>query len=181
VNQFTFEYPGSFPKKFVLIKVCLQITFAPSGSIPIAVIMVPREFLIFKFLPDTMLGSELRHGETWLRLLKKRNKELQSFSNLSVIFPVGNDVVNIASLSNALQHLESADLDLGEAMSFICKATQVKTSSVLDDLEQSRHRLSMSVSAEFVPAFPAGSHDRLVKYLEYWNVNKQIRVINTFV
>jgi superfamily II DNA or RNA helicase len=96
----------------------------------------PRELLIFNFLPDTMFDSELRHGENWLRRLEKRNKEHQSFANLPVIFPAGNDAVNLASLSNALQHFESADLDLDEAMSFIGKATQVETSSVLDDLAQ---------------------------------------------
>jgi superfamily II DNA or RNA helicase len=96
----------------------------------------PRELLIFNFLPDTMYDAELRHGETWLKRLDKRNKEHQSFANLPVLFPPGNEAVNLESLSNALQHFDSADLELDEAMSFIGNATQVETSSVLDDLAQ---------------------------------------------
>lgn len=96
----------------------------------------PRELLIFNFLPDTMFAADLRHGETWLKRLDKRNKEHQSFANLPVLFPPGNEAVNLESLSDALQHFESADLELDEAMSFIGNATQVHTSSVLDDLAQ---------------------------------------------
>jgi len=96
----------------------------------------PRELLIFNFLPDTMFDADLKHGETWLKRLDKRNKEHQSFANLPVIFPSGNEAVNLEALSTALQHFESADLDLDEAMSFIGHATQVETSSVLDDLAQ---------------------------------------------
>lgn len=96
----------------------------------------PRELFIYNFLPDTMFDADLKHGATWLQRLDKRNKEHQSFANLPVLFPPGNEAVNLESLSNALQHFESADLELDEAMSFIGKATQVETSSVLDDLAQ---------------------------------------------
>lgn len=95
-----------------------------------------RELIIYNFLPDTMFDTELKHGETWRLRLDKRNREHQSFANLPVILPSGNDAVNLESLSTALQSFDSADLDLNEAMNFIGHATQVTTSSVLDDLAQ---------------------------------------------
>jgi hypothetical protein len=121
----------------------------------------PRELLIFNFLPDTMYDTELRHGETWLKRLDKRNKEHQSFANLPVLFPPGNEAVNLESLSNALQHFDSADLELDEAMSFIGKATQVETSSVLDDLAQ----LSQA-EHESIRRIRAGFRSRVVRSTE---------------
>lgn len=93
-----------------------------------------RELIIYNFLPDTMFDAELKHGETWRHRLDKRNREHQSFANLPVILPSGNDALNLESLSTALQDFDAADLDLDEAMKFIGHATQVSTSTVLDDL-----------------------------------------------
>ncbi len=96
----------------------------------------PRELVIYNFLPDTMSDSELRHGEAWRTRLEQRNREHQSFAQLPVILPNVNEAVNLASLSDALQQFNAADLELGEAMDFIGRATRVETSGVLDDLAQ---------------------------------------------
>lgn len=94
----------------------------------------PRELLIYNFLPDTMFDPRLPHGEQWRLRLDKRNREQASFANLPVILPKGDEAINLFALGSALKDLESADLELGEAIGFIEAATQIQTSTVLDDL-----------------------------------------------
>lgn len=94
----------------------------------------PRELLIYNFLPDTMFDPRLPHGEQWRIRLDKRNREQASFANLPVILPKGDEAINLFALGSALKDMESADLELGEAIGFIEAATQIQTSTVLDDL-----------------------------------------------
>jgi hypothetical protein len=51
-----------------------------------------------------------------------------------VILPKGDEAINLFALGSALKDMESADLELGDAIGFIEAATQIQTSSVLDDL-----------------------------------------------
>ena len=94
----------------------------------------PRELLIYNFLPDTMFDPRLPHGEQWRIRLDKRNREQASFANLPVILPKGDEAINLFALGSALKDMESADLELDEAIGFIEAATQIQTSTVLDDL-----------------------------------------------
>ena len=96
----------------------------------------PRDLIIFNFLPDTMSDTELKHGRTWRERLDHRSKEHQSFASLPVMLQGASEEVSLFSLSSALQQFDSADLELNEAMDFIGSATQIETSSVLDDLAQ---------------------------------------------
>lgn len=93
-----------------------------------------RELVIYNFLPDTMFDPRLPHGERWRIRLDKRNREQASFANLPVILPKGDEAISLFALGSALKDLESADLELGEAIGFIEAATQIQTSTVLDDL-----------------------------------------------
>ncbi|GAB4424284.1 MAG: hypothetical protein OHK0011_04790 [Turneriella sp.] len=94
----------------------------------------PRELLIYNFLPDTMFDPRLPHGEQWRMRLDKRNREQASFANLPVILPKGDEAINLFALGSALKDMESADLELNEAIGFIEAANQIQTSTVLDDL-----------------------------------------------
>lgn len=93
-----------------------------------------RDLVIYNFLPDTMFDPELRHAGAWHKRLDQRNREHQSFAALPVLMPQGSEVVKLASLGEALRAFEKTDLDLGDAMDFVSKATHIETSGVLDDL-----------------------------------------------
>jgi superfamily II DNA or RNA helicase len=95
---------------------------------------VPRELLIYNFVPDTMFDETLRHGQRWRLRLDRRNREQASFANLPVILPQGDEALNLNALGSALKEFDAADLALDEAIGFIAAATQIQTSTVLDDL-----------------------------------------------
>jgi len=93
-----------------------------------------RDLYIYNFLPDTMFSSEFKHGTAWRARLDKRSREHASFASLPVILPRGDDAFNLYSLSAELKNHLSAELELAEAMEFVSNATQIETSSALDDL-----------------------------------------------
>ncbi len=107
-----------------------------------------RDLYVYNFLPDTMFDSELKHGPAWHARLDKRSRDHASFANLPVILPRGDEAVNMYNLSAALKDHLSTDLELAEAMEFVSNATQIETSSALDDLanlpaEESRRVLRL--------------------------------------
>lgn len=119
-----------------------------------------RELLIFNFLPDTMFDKELKHGNAWRERLHRRNEEQQSFARLPVLMPNDNDAIRLEALGDVLQQFETVDLELNEAMDFIANATNVGTSSVLDDLA----RISADESERLLK-LRAGFRSRIAKNL----------------
>lgn len=93
-----------------------------------------RDLYVYNFLPDTMFDARLKHGTSWHARLERRSRDHRSFASLPVMLPKGDEAVNLYNLSAALKEYSSADLELAEAMDFISSATQIETSSALDDL-----------------------------------------------
>lgn len=96
-----------------------------------------RELFIYNFVPDTMSDTRLQHALRWRSRLDERSRAHASFANLPVILPQrgkSEEAMNLFDLGEALRSFDEADLELNDAMDFIAQATQIHTSTVLDDL-----------------------------------------------
>ena len=125
---------------------------------------VPRDVVIYNFVPSTMNDARIKHARNWERRLQERNRQHRSLAQIPVM------VYKESRKSNMAQELEMeqlgremylageeyADLDLQQVMEFLQVVDDLTTSTFYNDL-------AMILDRKEILNLPTGIRSALVK------------------
>ena len=125
---------------------------------------IPRDLVIYNFLPSTMDHERIRHARNWERRLQERNRQHRSLAQIPVLVHKESHKANLEQqieMENLgremfLSSEDSADLDLNQVMEFIQSVDELTTSTFYNDL-------ATIINRETILALPAGIKSAMVK------------------
>jgi superfamily II DNA or RNA helicase len=109
---------------------------------------VPRDVIIYNFLPSTMDHERIRHARNWQSRLQERNRQHRSLAQIPVLVHRESQKANqeqafeMETLGREmwLAREDTADLDLNQVMEFLQSVDEITTSTFYNDLATVNNR-----------------------------------------
>jgi len=125
---------------------------------------VPRDVMIYNFLPSTMDHERIRHARNWERRLQERSRQHRSLAQIPVLVHKEAQKANLEQQFEMeklgremfLASEDTADLDLNQVMVFIKSIDELSTSTFYKDL-------ATIINQDEVLDLPAGIRSAMVK------------------
>lgn len=103
---------------------------------------IPRDVIIYNFIPSTMGHERIRHARNWDRRLQERSQQHRSLAQIPVMVHKDSQKANLEQQFEMeklgremfLATDESADLDLDQVMEFLQSVDDLTTSTFYNDL-----------------------------------------------
>lgn len=133
----------------------------------------PREIHIYNLIPSTMERidtDDLYLARKWKERLERRSQEHRSFADIPVLLEEREGSVEMIALARVLRQSGDPDLDLDQALSFVERVEEIRTSSFLDDLGRASAE-DLSAVRRMVPGLrsikPDSGHEGLFILFSY--------------
>ena len=125
---------------------------------------VPRDVVIYNFLPSTMGHERIRHARNWEQRLQERSRQHRSLAQIPVLVHKESQKtgdaqeIEMEKLGREmfLASDDAADLDLNQVMDFIKSIDELSTSTFYKDL-------AAIVNRDEILNLPAGIRSAMVK------------------